>query len=807
MAGCDFTGSSTTEHCGNDYIQYITNDGVSALTVTDMTASSIELKPDNSVTTPSSHTLTITGNTVINRTDYSAVISQTFAPDHDIAVSIGANVSITAGGGGFGGVWIRNDTSGNISIDSAATVNTDTGAGITGVTNGGNVSLTNGGWVTSTANDGLNSTGLYAENGPNGESDSLVEVINNGTVSAYRAGIRAVNYDGLVTITNNDTVSSTAHQGLIAWSDTNDVIITNNGSATAYDSVALQAWAGGNVTVVNSGTLHAEDDPNLSASSYDKIGIQAFVLTAGTMSITNTATGIITAPDGTGISAESASGDIGIVNAGSITGGNGVEAVADDGAVTIDNSGSITGSNGWGAMLTGARLDNSGSISGTTYGVVFSGSGNRLTTAGSVSGGTAAVRYENGGNTLDILPTTAFSGVVDYNGTIDNTTNFGDGSYRIDASSYLGDQNNIGLSNSSQAVVLINADTTGTINVVEVAGVGHLAGQYTDSISEVLGGVLSLDIDRPHRASQSNGALAYAGEEKSGSAAAVQALGNGLATDEYGNLFWARVFGGGRDQSAHAGEPANTSYHYGFISGVDHQYEEGYRLGAFGGGGRVRSESDGNVASITGNTGFGGIYGATDLGGMNLNASLTLGAIESTSKRSINNGAETATGSFDGWYLSPEISLSKSQDIAPQWGLTQMVKARYTGAFYGSYDETGSSQNISYGARESHSIEARLQTDLTYHTNPSSGLDTALTLTGAIVGIQYLGSDTLHASLEGNEFTISDAADNTIGRAVLGAGFDTQISANASLYGSIEGALDTDMSRSYSGRMGLKVGF
>jgi hypothetical protein len=85
---------------------------------------------------------------LINNPSYSGVIMQSYKTGRKVTVNAEAGVNKHSGGG-FGGIWVRNDTSGDIRISSAATVRSTNDDGITGATNGGNVSVSNSGQVTS----------------------------------------------------------------------------------------------------------------------------------------------------------------------------------------------------------------------------------------------------------------------------------------------------------------------------------------------------------------------------------------------------------------------------------------------------------------------------------------------------------------------------------------------------------------------------------------------------------------------------------------------------------------------------------
>ncbi|MBS1183526.1 MAG: autotransporter protein [Proteobacteria bacterium] len=502
------------------------------------------------------------------------------------------------------------------------------------------------------------------------------------------------------------------------------------------------------------------------------------------------------------------SGDLSIINAGELFGDSGIEAVTASGSVDITNTGSIFGMLGNGVTLVNASLTNSGIIAIGGYGVDMVGSGNRLTTSGLISGGMAAVHFGGDGNSLNILEGATFSGLVDYAGTAGNTTSFGTGSYTVPAANYLDTSNRIVLSNASQVVVLDQANTMGTINVVAVTPASQAASQFTASVSDVVGGILSLDVARPDPGTVGDMPALRYGEEKAETteAKALRQLGDGVAIDGHGNLFWARAFGGLRYQPAGDGDLASHTSHYGVVSGVDHQFEN-HRVGVLAGGGNVRTVTSDSASIITGNTGFAGVYGAVTLDGLQWNASLTGGIIDNRSSRAVYNNDETASGDFMGWYVSPELSVSSAYQIAPRWQLTPSAKIRYTGAFYDAYDESGSSQNVSYDARETHALDGRLQVELKHQMVLPSGLPASFSATAALADTQYLGSGDTHASFLNDEFTVSSSGDSNVVGASLGVGFDAMISEQATVYGSVDGTLYSDDSMAASGRLGLKLAF
>lgn len=787
-AACEATGSVTEVSCSSSSIDYRVSAGSATLTLTDVVSSYVYFTP-NTATGATDLTLTIQGRSSISNSGYSAVYNDSTVADGNFFLFIGEGVSINSEGS-FGTVWIRNSNSGNIVIENNGTVTaspygSDTEVpGITATSNDGTVLIWNNGLVTSA--DGR---GIYADGRGDNSTGVSVGVTNTGTVNAYLAGIRVVDYMGTGQITNSGTVTSDTLQGMIVWAPDGGASISNAGTVIARDYVGIQAWSvNGDAYVVNSGTIVSSDDTSHTDSgSAGHDGIDARAQTSGDITIINSASGQIDAADGYGIQALADAGNISISNAGLIAGLDGISASAPNGSVSIENSGRITGSR---------------------YGVVLEGSGNTLVNTGSISGGTASVLFQDGGNFLDVAQGSIFDGVVDYNFTTGNTTRFGAGSYHLPAANYVSGGNTITLNNGSQRVVLNNADTSGSIDVVETSSVSKIASQYTDSVSSVVSSILSLDVSRPDVAVSGPGGqlLSYAEERKSEGQKAIAAMNGSQMVDDDGNLLWVRVFGGRRIQSASADAAASRIDHYGIIAGADRVVSFG-RAGVFAGAGRVDANTSDSASSLEGTTGFFGLYGATKAGILDFNGSLTAGGISNESTRNINAGSETAEGIFSGWYVSPEISASHAFDLTPAWSLTPSARLRYVAAFYDGYSEKGSSQDLSYDSRTTESIEGRLQVELGYRYLMPNERFVRFGLSGAVLDSYDLRGSGFQARLSGSEFTFTDSADRNVFGGSLGGSFDVEVSRRVNIYGSFEASRFSDDSSSYVGRLGLKSVF
>jgi T5SS/PEP-CTERM-associated repeat protein/autotransporter-associated beta strand protein len=320
-------------------------------------------------------TLAVT-NSIVNSTDYGGVnIYSEVAEGSNVRVTLGEDVSITSSAG-FGGVWVRNQVSGDITIESGAdlTVSGKDTNGISATTNAGSVHINNSGDITvEETPEPADATqrGIYADGGFGDVEPVEVSVTNSGTVNAQAAGIRTVNYNGLAKIENSGVVSSVNNQALVAWtpngeveilndttgdissesgpaiqgaSQIGDITITNRGLASGV--IGINAVAGfddgepgsGNITLDNSGTINAEGGPGIYART-----------PVGNVSVTNSGS---LSSDSTGMDLDTLDGTVSITNSGTISGSTGI--VTNAAATTIINSGAITPIGDGAAIVMGA---------------------------------------------------------------------------------------------------------------------------------------------------------------------------------------------------------------------------------------------------------------------------------------------------------------------------------------------------------------------------------------------------------------------------------------------------------------------
>lgn len=620
---------------------------------------------------------------------------------------------------------------------------------------------------------------------------------------------------------------------------------TINANNSQYNPSLLNSISVGTITISDF-TLSLANSVRLTTAGLIVNNAGGF-----TTRVNNIVTGNITVNAGglwTALGASTVSGNV--TNAGTLTlGGNAVRGIG-----TLTNSGTVTGSDG----LQAATIVNSGTITGTTYGLSPT-SALTLTNSGTISGGTAALRLGVNGNTININPGSVFTGGIDYNNTTGNTTAFGAGSYTLAVQNYSTTGNTVTTANASTVVNMtsngavvssatgappvqpaaaapaavvtpapvVSTTPTTTINVVNMASVTNStavqSSSYASNISGMIGDVMAIG-DLTSGVSGASSDSGDAGSNvlgyveivkpKSKPVAAIDAAiakpqtmpAQGQVVDGAGNVFWSRAFGGAQYTPAQNGSGALSSYYYGAAIGIDHRFDT-WRLGAYLGGGKASQGVLDGSGDMDGSVVFGGLYGHNDQNDFITDLGLSLGKLSNNSKRYINNGAQTATGSFGGLFVAPEAALGYRFELTDGWDVVPSVKLRYTGSFYDGYSETGSTQNVAYSDQSVHMFDERAQIKLTHTEQSDTGLKQQYYVQGSVQGSQRVGDSNLNATVSGNSYTVTSSTDKSLLAASVGAGFDLNLTPSTALYGGADATLYTNGSSAVSGRVGVKLAF
>ena len=233
-------------------------------------------------------------------------------PTVDMSSSNG-NLTLEAGtlttfGGASSGVYAYTDT-GTIDLKANSIVtHGDDSYGINASTNSGPIAIDVGSVTT---------TGDWA-GGINARSTTgTVTVDARGAISTAGSesrGIMTSSSSGDVTVTNSGTIATTGDDtlGIGAESVSGKITVTNSGSVTTAGERSDAIWAQndqGDIVIGNTGTV------GTTGASSD-----AIYASTNTGNVTVTSTGTVTAVDGTGVLAQSTSGNI-VLDIASATGG------------------------------------------------------------------------------------------------------------------------------------------------------------------------------------------------------------------------------------------------------------------------------------------------------------------------------------------------------------------------------------------------------------------------------------------------------------------------------------------------------
>lgn len=329
LSACVVTGNANEIKCDNTGVVVKPNEGDVSLSVDGLTISGSDNKIDffpldADPDVFGALTLSVS-NTSINTPDYGGINVAPAMRVESINVTLDSTVTIV-NTGGFGGLWVKANVGGDISINSGAQITSTDSPAIAATTNDGSVSIVNSGNLSSSSD-----RGIYADGGFNSTVSTLVSVINSGDIDAQLEGIRMIQNNGDIYAENSGALTSQTQRALYAWSAAvGNIEIINSGSAiSAARAGTILAATTGNAKLTNSGRLEGADF-GADLMSDD-----------GDLSVTNIATGQIIGAT-IGLQMATTVGDITVQNAGSISGG---AALTGD-SVTLTNSGTITASGG-----------------------------------------------------------------------------------------------------------------------------------------------------------------------------------------------------------------------------------------------------------------------------------------------------------------------------------------------------------------------------------------------------------------------------------------------------------------------------
>jgi hypothetical protein len=606
-----------------------------------------------------------------------------------------------------------------------------------------------------------------------------------------------------ITVVPVATVTGT-HQGL----EFNTGSLLNHGTITGQTFDAITA--GSSAVVTNYGAI---------LGSFSGIS-------TGTATVQNFGTII-----GGNFDGINASVSANVSNSGTISGGD--IGIKTSGAATVVNSGMITGAGSYGIQAgTVANVINSGTIFGRQYGMTapsinvtnsgtivgnqFSGlnafSGNVVNSGTIIGGNGIAISFVGAGlsSTLTVLPGARFGGLIEFGGGAD-TLNFGSGSWIINTANF-----NAGLSsiNAGGNAYFVAGNR---IVVADMSGFGAV----NRAMLDIAGWMSSVLPDTPvFEPAASNAGNAFAAIESASPQideafasfpsalpyAPTPAFKGGTVQDAAGNTFWAKGFGGRREQDTTGNFLGSITNGFGGAIGYDRRLTPDLQVGGFVGGSNNETKLNANAGSVDIDAVFGGGYVRTFFSASFLDLALIGGRLDNESKRNIGGGLnlETATASFGGWFINPMATLGHRIAFGNGLTLTPAIKVRYLKSHFDSYAETGSSANMTVSGWDSAAFEERAEL--------------------ALASVQYFGGDSRFLfRMAGGALAQQRAGDSSVGLTFAGqsllaltpdqrrvngwygnAGFDWQRGRFAIFAGG-EITDTSDFAVTYSGKSGLRI--
>ncbi len=621
---------------------------------------------------------------------------------------------------------------------------------------------------------------------------------NSGTIGNNSSNQANVQGDGAATFTNSGSIGNSSSNQAFAAGSTGTATLTNSGTIGNSSSNQANVQGNGAATFTNSGTIG-----NLSNN-------QAFVDgSTGTSTATLTNTGTIGNNTNNQANVQG-DGTTTFTNRGTIGSSSFNQAfVNGSGNATFTNSGFIgSGTNQANVQGTGnAVFVNAGGIIGSVGAFANTGTADLINKAGSFIAGsiTLAAPFRTlefiGGNYVYTINSVAFVTINSHGAPFVISGNtvavFDPTATAIEDRSVMNFTNGV----SSMLQDRFGAmGASGSGSGAPMSFAPEIAGDRIGGAHDAFSSMPSLSMSYASDDSKARNAQAMYTKAPAAQAAAVNDI-----------TVWTSGFGGERRQSAYDTIQAARDTAYGAAIGIDRQYSPYLRLGVFGGGGNSRLRTDFSVDNVDSNYGFGGGYGRYDMRNYFVDFALFGGAISARSNRLVANntvpgGLETATASYDGWFISPDVTWGYRLFTA--YGtITPKARVRYVGGSLDGYSETGSVQGVTIGKRSISDVEERLGVELANTAPVDFGGTLRTTLEFSGVGLQRLGDNTINATLLAQNIAFTTPGKReTLGGAVT-AGLDWRPMNNVSVYVSAEGIAMDDKSYSYVGKGGLRLGF
>lgn len=435
----------------------------------------------------------------------------------------------------------------------------------------------------------------------------------------------------------------------------------------------------------------------------------------------------------------------------------------------------------------GNYILNEGTISASGSegtGVRLGVNNNTLINTGAIIGGRTAVVSYGSGNTVSLLFGSSVEGLLDIEGTGGNTLS-------------IGPRLNTALTYTYGQEVIIETDGmpyvahNGVLAVVDptlFAAWDGIVGDLTRSV----GGLVDARL----------GAAAGQGGN-------IVVSTSNAPTDGSQWQAWATGIGSYRNQNAEGLNDGFDSTLGGFALGADTVLSSGTRFGGFVGASSTHLLTDAGNEQVDATSTYVGLYSGYTLPNAFVNLGLMAGhATAETSRDVLNNmvdgGIEQAKGAPDGMFIAPQATVG-TQIKTANGVMTPSLRVAYTRLSMGSYDETGSTADLSVASRTVSTLDMRGQVAFAIKpiVTKAGVLDATLRL-GA--DMTFSNSDEIAATLLGQPITLNTSQDTAL-RGFAGLDLAQKLDNGAMLKLSVEAGADTSSAVTVKGTAGLEWAF
>jgi len=456
--------------------------------------------------------------------------------------------------------------------------------------------------------------------------------------------------------------------------------------------------------------------------------------------------------------------------------------------ITFTNSGTISSTNDDAIFRFDhspiTTLNNSGTISATgghnAIGFFYNSGITTLNNSGTISatGGGHAISFFDGTiTTINLLPGSIIVGGIENFGTI-GTLNV----YKTVTNPNF---------DSVSLIPTITGNQPGTTNLYlttpdncKYVTVGnHAAGVDTSAFGANTNAIRHVS-NSVGRLANTNGVIQSIGTKIAKHNADPYVMTSDLCADgapaqpgQIGNSdFWIRGFMGRNRVDATASSTDYINTYSGGAVGIERDWSEDVRAGAFIGAGITDNSLGGALGGSEADLLFAGAYATKTWGTLFAKVGLTGGRGNNTGTRNIAAATpETATADYNSWYVSPEVSVGKVYDLGQRLGgtlsVTPVLSVRYVYAHQDGYTETGATNNLTMNNSHSTTIEERAELKFSYATKAFNDYGVKINASVGGIGQQNSGG-AMSGTLLGAPLSFATPGDDNTTGFVGGLGFE-----------------------------------